>query len=137
MTLQSGCFEDMFANCTGLTEVDKDFLPATTLAAHCYRGMFQNTRFKKAPNLPATTLVTYCYRYMFYNCSNLNYIKCLATNPPSKSDSYTRDWVGGSVPSSGTFIKNNDEEMTSSWATGAVYGIHSGWTVYQLKNEPE
>jgi len=137
MTLQTGCFEDMFANCTGLEEVSPDFLPATTLAAHCYRGMFQNTRFKKAPNLPAKTLVTYCYRYMFYNCSKLNYIKCLATNPPSGSDSFTRDWVGGSVPNSGTFIKNNDEEMTSSWATGVVYGIHSGWTAYQLKDEPE
>lgn len=138
LTLQSGCFEDMFANCTGLTKVDKDFLPATTLAAHCYRGMFQNTRFEKAPILPATTLVTYCYRYMFFNCSNLNYIKCLATNPPSKSDSFTRDWVGGSVPkSSGTFIQNNAEVMTSSWAT-AVYGIPSkDWTVYQLKDEPE
>lgn len=140
LTLQTGCFEDMFANCTGLEDVSKDFLPATTLAANCYRGMFQNTRFKKAPILPATTLVDFCYRYMFYNCSNLNYIKCLATNPPASNDesikSFTRDWVGGSVPSSGTFIRNNDEEMKSSWKTG-VYGIHSGWTVYQLKDEPE
>ena len=131
------CYEDMFANCTNLKSVDENFLPATTLAASCYRGMFQNTRFEKAPKLLATTLVTYCYRYMFYNCSKLNYIKCLATNPPSNNDSYTRDWVGGSVPNSNTctFIRNNNEEMTNSWTTGVVYGIPSNWTVKQVKDE--
>jgi hypothetical protein len=136
-TLAPNCFEDMFANCTNLKSVDENFLPATTLAASCYRGMFQNTRFERAPKLLATTLVTYCYRYMFYNCSELNYIKCLATNPPSNNDSYTRDWVGGSVPNSNTctFIRNNNEEMTNSWTTGAVYGIPSNWTVKQVKDE--
>ena len=137
-TLERGCFEDMFARCSSLTSVIPGLLPATTLAADCYRGMFQYTRFKRAPDLLATTLVSYCYRYMFYNCTQLNYIKCLATNPYSSdnNNAYTRDWVGGSIPGSGTFIKNNDEEMTSSWATGAVYGIHSGWTAYQVKDEP-
>lgn len=136
-TLAPNCFEDMFANCTNLKSVDENFLPATTLAASCYRGMFQNTRFERAPKLLATTLVDYCYRYMFYNCSKLNYIKCLATNPPSNNDSYTRDWVGGSVPNSDTctFIRNNNEEMTNSWTTGAVYGIPSNWTVKQVKEE--
>lgn len=136
-TLAPNCFEDMFANCTNLKSVDENFLPATTLAPSCYRGMFQNTRFERAPKLLATTLVTYCYRYMFYNCSELNYIKCLATNPPLNNDSYTRDWVGGSVPNSNTctFIRNNNEEMTNSWTTGAVYGIPSNWTVKQVKDE--
>lgn len=136
-TLARGCFEDMFAHCTSLTSVIPGLLPATNLAADCYRGMFQDTSFQRAPDLPAATLVSYCYRYMFYDCRNLNYIKCLATNPYSSdnNNAYTRDWVGGNVPSSGTFIKNNNEVMTSSWAT-AVYGIHSGWTAYQVKEEP-
>jgi len=137
MTLAPNCFEDMFAHCTGLTSISQGFLPATTLARHCYRGMFQDTRFQRAPDLLATTLVEYCYRYMFNGCSRLNYIKCLATNPYSSNNNnaFTRDWVG-SVANSGTFIKNNDEEMHSSWATGQVYGIPSGWTAYQVKDEP-
>lgn len=133
MTLAPNCFEDMFAHCTGLTSVDPDFLPATTLAASCYRGMFQDTRFERAPNLLATTLVECCYRYMFNSCSRLNYIKCLATNPSQSNNDTapTKDWVG-SVPNSGTFIKNNN---VTTWVINAVYGIPSGWTVLPVSEE--
>lgn len=138
MTLAPNCFEDMFAHCTGLTSVIPGLLPATTLAKHCYRGMFQDTRFERAPDLLATTLVECCYRYMFNGCTKLKYIKCLATNPApnNQNDASTKDWVGN-ISTSGTFIKNNDDAMTKSWVTGAVYGIPSGWTAYQVKDEPE
>ena len=127
MTLQANCFEDMFAHCTGLTSVDKDFLPATTLAASCYRGMFQDTRFSTAPDLKAETLVSECYRFMFNGCTNLNYITCLATTNIS-SNGYTTNWVGG-VAHSGTFVK----DANANWTTNSDYnnnthGIPKGLT---------
>ena len=59
---------------------------------------------------------------MFYNCTNLNYIKCLATN--ISATVCTASWVIG-VASSGTFVKNPN---MSSWTTG-VNGIPYNWTV--------
>ena len=51
-------------------------LPATTLAKHCYRSMFQGCEFLTTPPaLPATTLITSCYSSMFANCTHL-------TTPP-------------------------------------------------------
>ena len=125
MSLGTGCFEDMFAHCTGLTSVDSGFLPATTLAANCYRGMFQDTRFNRAPDLPATTLVSECYRYMFNSCRNLTYIKCLATN--NLGNGYTTNWVSGNVPNNNncTFEK---AAAATTWPRNA-HGILSNWTV--------
>jgi hypothetical protein len=62
----------------------------------------------------------YCYTYMFENCTNLNYIKCLATD---KSTTHTREWVMN-INTTGTFIKHPD----ATWSTGKN-GIPSGWTV--------
>ena len=122
-TLQRGCFEDMFAHCTGLVYVDTLLLPATTLAADCYRGMFQDTRFQRAPDLLVGTLVSECYRYMFNECRNLNYIKCLATT--NLGNTYTSNWVSGTVPntSSCKFVK----AASASWPSGAN-GILGNWT---------
>ena len=75
-----------------------------------------------APELPATTLADYCYRYMFRSCTNLNYIKCLATD--ISATNCISNWVER-VASTGIFVKN---PSMSSWETG-VNGIPSGWTV--------
>ena len=114
----------MFSECKNLETVPEDFLPATTLAESCYRGMFQQTAITKAPLLLVETLSwNDCYRYMFYGCKKLAYIKCLAKNPDT---TYTQNFTGGGVASSGTFVKN--AAMTTTWPTGAN-GIPSGWTV--------
>lgn len=120
----TGCFEDMFAHCTGLTSISEEFLPATTLATDCYRGMFQDTRFTRAPDLPATTLVSECYRYMFNACSQLTYIKCLATTNVNGSG-YTTNWVKD-VPNknTSTFVRAG----TTAWPSG-VNGILSNWNI--------
>ena len=122
--LKANCFEDMFANCTGLTSVSAGFLPSTRLAAHCYRGMFQNTRFPSAPDLLATKLVTECYRYMFNGCTQLTYIKCLATE--NIGNGYTTNWVGGSVPNNEKckFVRASS---SVSWPQGAN-GVLNKWT---------
>ena len=113
--LDKNCFEDMFAHCTGLVSVDPEFLPATTLVPHCYRGMFQDTRFERAPNLPAATLVTECYRYMFNACTQLNYIKCLATT--NLGNGFTTNWVSGDTnTSSCTFVR---ADKATNWPRNA------------------
>ena len=122
MTLAPYCFEDMFANCTGLTSVSSNFLPATTLAASCYRGMFQNTAITSAPDLLAESLVSYCYRYMFNACKSLSYIKCYNTTNVS-SDSYTQNWLKD-AKSTGEF----HYRYGTTWYTNNAHGIPSGWT---------
>lgn len=62
----------MFKNCTALTTISHNLLPATTLANYCYEGMFSGcTSLTTAVILPATTLTTGCYRFMFQYCSSL------------------------------------------------------------------
>lgn len=131
MTLRKGCFQDMFAHCTGLTSVDRGLLPATNLAQDCYRGMFQDTRFERAPDLLATTLVSECYRYMFNACTNLKYIKCLATT--NLGDGYTTNWVSNDgnkkVPNTSDceFVGADATLLpTISWPRNA-HGILSNW----------
>ena len=118
-------FAGLFLGASGMTNHNtyKLVLPATTLAAGCYYGMFQGcTSLTRAPELPATVLVGSCYRQMFAYCSSLSYIKCLATDIPAQY--CTTQWVID-ISSSGTFAKHPN--MTD-WATGNS-GIPSGWTV--------
>lgn len=69
----SYCFNNLFYNCTNLTDAGQLHLPATTLASYCYRGMFQGcTNLVIAPaKLPAKVLSVACYQYMFQNCTSL------------------------------------------------------------------
>ena len=120
-TLATQCYYSMFSRCTGLTTAP--VLSATTLASQCYERMFYGcTGLTTAPVLPATTLASTCYQYMFYECTNLTSITCLATTFTGNYCTYR--WVEG-VASSGTFYKNS---AMSSWTTGND-GIPSGWAV--------
>ena len=88
--------------------------------------MFMNcTSLTTAPELPATTLAENCYSQIFDGCSNLNYIKMLATNiSASRCLNY---WVDG-VASSGIFVKKS---AMTNLPTGTS-GIPSGWTVQNV-----
>lgn len=100
-TMTPYCYKNVFSNCSSITTIPQDFLPATNTADGCYMFMFQNTGVTEIPNnllkatttsnscyqgmfescvslvnvpsnlLPATTLSTGCYRSMFYGCSSL------------------------------------------------------------------
>ena len=63
----------LFRNCKILNHESKELvLPATTLASHCYYGMFYHCeKLTKAPDLKAKTLTPYCYNDMFNGCSSL------------------------------------------------------------------
>lgn len=118
--LSTSCYQYMFLDCSNLS-VAPSVLSATSLAENCYNGMFGNcTSLTTAPKMLATTLVNRCCQYMYVNCSSLNSVTCIATNP---STSYTTSWLSG-VAASGTFYKSPN----ATWSTG-VNGIPSNWTV--------
>ena len=59
---------------------DPLLLPATTLAARCYKSMFRCcTSLTVGPDLPATTLVEKCYASMFRACPNITSLRCYFT----------------------------------------------------------
>lgn len=116
-------FKNLFYSNDGILNIEKNFLPATTLAYGCYNAMFGRcTNLTTAPELPATALADHCYAQMFYGCTNLSYIKMLATD--ISADHCLMGWVSG-VVSTGTFVKNKN----ATWNVIGVNGIPIGWTV--------
>ena len=125
-TLTSCCYRAMFAHAASLIKAPE--LPATTLASSGYWYTFQEcVLLEKAPELPAATLVGGCYGGMFYGCTNLNYIKCLATTGFSASKCL-ENWVN-SVSATGTFIKDPNTDIASGKWTRGASGIPTGWIV--------
>lgn len=72
-TMSPYCYKNIFSNCTGITSIPSDLLPATTLETGCYMWLFQNTGITSLPSglLPATVLSDFCYNGMFESCANL------------------------------------------------------------------
>ena len=69
-TLAAGCYEGMFSGCTSLAQAPE--LPAENLAGNCYEGMFSGcTSLTEAPELPAKILAGFCYFAMFSGCTGL------------------------------------------------------------------
>ena len=68
------CFVKLFYNCSGLTSISNDLLPATTLSDYCYEYMFWYcSGLTSLPSglLPAYETKKSCYYRMFDNCTNL------------------------------------------------------------------
>lgn len=155
-TLATGCYENMFSLCRGLTKAPK--LPATSIAANCYQHMFSNcsslaiapelpattlaegcywcmfsacTSLSAAPELNAPTLEKNCYECMFNGCTNLNYVKCLAYDEIIVA-SAVNNWLGN-VAQYGTFVKDPRMQVGQTmsgryWLRGDG-GIPTNWTV--------
>jgi hypothetical protein len=69
-TLSASCYYGLFEGCSNLTKAPT--LPAMNLADKCYLKMFSDcVSLVNAPNLPATTMTESCYNNMFYGCSKL------------------------------------------------------------------
>lgn len=130
-TLANYCYRNMFYGCTGLTHAPE--LPATTLATGCYEYMFYGcTSLTQAPKLPATTLANYCYDSMFLGCTNLSYIKMLATDISASDSLYS--WVKN-VSSSGTFVKSKDATWDTTPNALRDSGVPAGWAVITEEEE--
>ena len=98
------CYQEMFKNCTELTEAPK--LSATTLANGCYVSMFYGcTSLTEAPELPATVLAQSCYSHMFKGCTSLNYVKMMATN--ISASNCLGNWLSDAA-STGTLVINSN-----------------------------
>lgn len=128
-TLSNGCYMAMFSGCTGLTRAPE--LPATILSEDCYHRMFEHSGLTQAPVLPAATLIGQCYGGMFDHCSNLNYVRCMATDlGENNGEMACGDWLKD-VAATGTFVKAPGMD---SWTVGPqepgglIYGIPEGWT---------
>ena len=110
----------LLQGCPTLQNAENLILPATTLASGCYMDMFTEcTSLTTAPELPATTLSESCYEGMFYNCSELNYIKMLATD--ISATGCLMMWVSG-VASTGTFVKAASMTSLPSGISGIPNG---------------
>ena len=83
------------------------------------------TSLTTAPTLNATTLAEDCYRFMFSGCTNLNYIKMMATD--ISADNCLYEWVSG-VAASGTFVKNSAATWNPEEVRG-VNGVPTNWTI--------
>ena len=119
-TLTNYCYRAMFSKATLLDT--PPVLPATTLSQGCYYYMFEECAFTTAPDLLATTIPSQAYYAMFISCSNLNYIKCMATSGVSKTN--CTNWTQN-VASSGNFVKAENVTWTRSQS-----GIPTNWAVY-------
>ena len=70
-TVSESMWNEAFRDCTAL-ENGFTKLPAKTLAASCYYGMFfRCTALKKAPEIMAETLAQSCFQKMFQGCTGL------------------------------------------------------------------
>ena len=79
---------------------DPLLLPATTLAARCYKSMFRCcTSLTVGPDLPATTLVEKCYASMFRACTSITSVRCYFTtyngNGADDQNNYQRSALEG------------------------------------------
>ena len=123
-TLAQSCYSNMFFGCSALTTAPS-ILPALSISQKdaCYAEMFTGCKsLITAPELPATTLGKYCYSGMFEDCTNLQYVKCLATDKSAEDCTY--GWMRNVPSGQGTFVKHKD----ATWGRG-YNDIPSGWTV--------
>lgn len=130
--LADGCYSDMFAFCYSLKKIPE--LKATELVNYCYSNMFERCSGLTEASLPAviTTNASACCKSMFSQCSNLSYIKCLATDIPNIPNYYPFDgWVNG-VCSAGTFVRSYP--TLGNWKIGSS-GIPSGWAIIDADKE--
>ena len=105
-----------------------NFVGQTSLLGYDYvftRLFYNNSDIISAENLvfPNDTSIG-CYYQMFAHCTNLNYIKCLATD--ISATNCLLDWLND-VSATGTFVK----DVNTTWPTGAS-GIPSGWTTQNV-----
>lgn len=98
---------------------------------HTFQNLFMgNTNITHAEGkdlvLPATKLTQNCYYQMFSGCTNMNYVKCLATDISAKNCTY--NWLNNTARrGTRTFVM----AIGADWPLGSDSGIPDGWTVIE------
>ena len=107
-------FFEAYDNYTTLIFKDLTFGSLTKLSPYCCWNMFNgNSTIVKAPELPATTLAAYCYAGMFGGCRKLNYVKAMFTD--ISAEGCLNGWLYGASPV-GTFVKNVEATYDNAFA---------------------
>lgn len=133
MQLSSGCYREMFYDCTGL--VTGPELPATELAVDCYYHMFRGcTNLSSEMVLPARNMVSGCYFAIFYDCLSLTSVTCMLETAPTQTEKVANldKWfknitVRGSFKCPAAMVSYWNSQRHSS-ATN-IGSIPSSWTV--------
>lgn len=119
----TGLFNNLFRDCTGLTDASNLILPDGTASFIYYGFMRECMSMTEGPKLITQNISGNCgaYQEFFYYCNSLETITCLALNGITQRDLF-RNWTAGAGPG-GTFYRHMDNH---SWTTGDN-GIPSGW----------
>jgi hypothetical protein len=119
-------FQYMFQSQSGLSDVSKLLLPATSVGAYSYQYMLVGCSSNTAPTLPNITYYgTGGMAYMFVS-SRVTSMRVGFTSWGDSANPFFKDWLSG-VPSTGTFYKPS--------ALPEEYGasrIPEGWTVVNI-----
>lgn len=117
-TLGASCYAGMFTNQNLLTTAPE--LPATTLAVGCYASMFYHcTGLTAAPELPVTTLAMGCYGSMFYHCTGL-------TTAPELPATTLAEWCYFGMFSDCTGLATAPDLPATTLAEGCYQEMFSG-----------
>ena len=122
-TMAAHCFRRLFQNCTQL--ISAPDLLAETLTMFCYGSMFYNTGIISAPTLPATTLAGSCYRYMFNGCSSL-------TTAPALPATSLQEYCYGSMFSGCTSLTTLPALPATSLGQSCYSSMFNGCTQIKL-----
>ena len=126
-TIAEHCYNNMFDGCKSLTTAPE--LPATTLAEGCYNRMFSNcTSLTTAPELPAKTLAEACYENMFWYCTRL-------TTAPELPAKTLKKGCYNYMFSNCTSLTTAPELPAKTLAEGCYHGMF--WNCTRLTTAPE
>ena len=118
-----------------ITDASRLKMPATTLLASCYEGMFYDCNLLvNGPKLVATTLAANCYKWLFRGCSALRRVEVAFddwSDDGSGNPAYTTEWMYGTT----TDPANNAMFVgpaALSLHTRNIGHIQKGWKVANL-----
>lgn len=120
LDLAKQCYGGMFIGCRNLERIPLDYLQATTMQVGCYQWMFVNcTALKVGCRLPATVMASQCYAHMYDGCTSLVDSERISAETLANGcmnqmfkncTNLTRLWI----PSMTAF----DESATPAWMSG-------------------
>lgn len=121
-------YHQMFRQCNGIVNVDfTEKMGCRSAGEKSFQQIFFQTISLQSIKIPANINYTgnYAWNSAFYNCSALNSVTCLDSNPTTNNTFNT--WLNG-VSATGNFIK----AAGVTWNSGTS-GIPTGWTIKNMK----
>ena len=129
-SLSNNCFYNGIYSkgSNGIKVLTSPEFPTLSISASqaVYRGFYYDfPSIIVGPDLPAATVGNYGYSYMFNGCTNLRYMKVLATNVSASNAIYKMMNNGGGISSEGDFVVRTDAPSALKSA------VPSGWKTHK------